>query len=447
MSLTTHQKNIVLWSIVIILFISFIGLASHRSSSRPATLEFWGTLDNPQAMSSLITKFHRLHPNIHIKYTSKDSKTYYQDLIQAFASGKSPDMFMLLGNWLPLFEDKITPLNMQRDKVLTLRTFNQLYPEAAKEELVKGKNLEGIPLYIDTLALYYNKDIFDYSNIALPPSTWKEVLNLVPRLRKMNPQGRIKRAAIALGTGHNTNWSTDIISTLMMQYGSSVVDPKTKEVTFNKYLPSSNTVNSGYKTFSPGEEALKFYTQFSNPRSRYYTWNDGFLNSILAFTRGQTAMFIGYNRAQKIIKKYSPGLNYGVAPLPRFSNNSSRVSNASIMTVVVSKQSSNRQAAWLFLKFLAQKDNAQFYFLQTKNPPARRDLIRNYLGDPQVGTFISQTLSSRTWYQFDFQQISQIFTDMIDSVLRNNIAPSQAITTAAERMNLLNKKKNGQKYF
>jgi len=439
MALTTHQKNIILWSIVIILFITFLGLKFHRASPRSATLEFWGTLDDPQVISSLITKFHHLYPNIHIKYTSKDSKTYYQDLLQAFASDKSPDMFMLLGNWLPLFGDKITPLNMQRDKVLTSRLFDHLYPEAAKEELVKGKDLEGIPLYIDTLALYYNKDIFNYYNIALPPSTWKELLQLIPRLRKIDSQGQIKRAAIALGTGHNTNWSTDIISTLMMQYGSSVVDPQTKKVAFNQYLSSPN---GSYKAFSPGEEALKFYTQFSNPRSRYYTWNDGFPNSILAFTRGQTTMFIGYNRAQKVIKKYAPGLNYGIAPLPRLTNNPARVNNASIMTVVVSKRSPNSRAAWLFLKFLAQKDNAQFYFLQTKNPPARRDLIKEYLNDPQVGTFINQTLSSKTWYQFNFKQVAQIFTDMVDSVLRNNIAPSQAIMAAGERINLLTRKKN-----
>ncbi len=434
MTFTPRQKNIVIFVVLIVLVIIFIGVKFHRTASRPVTLEMWGIIDDPQVISSLTTKYHRLYPNVSIKYSSKKQETYPQELLQAFASDKSPDVFMLFGNWLPLYEDKITPLNIQRDKILNLKTFNELYPEAAGQELIQGEYLKGIPLYIDTLSLYYNKDVFNYYNIALPPATWEEVLKLVPQLRKTSPEGQITKAAIAMGTGSNTNWSTDILAALMMQQGSSVIDPQTKQVTFQE---SRRESDSSYKMISPGEEALKFYTQFANPRSRYYTWGSEFLNSVPVFTMDGASMLIGYNRAQKIIKENNPGLNYGIAPLPHFANSSTNVNVASIMTLVVSKRSPHSQIAWDFLKFLAQKDNAQFYFLQTKNPPARRDLIQSYLTDPQAGVFIGQTLSSKTWYQPDFQQVFQIFNDMIDSVLKQGIDPARAIMNAADRINLI----------
>jgi len=415
MSLTPRQKNIVIIAVSIVFIIIFIGIVFHRTSSRPVTLEMWGIIDDPHVISSLTTKYHRLHPNVTIKYTAKKQDTYHQELLQAFASDKSPDIFMLFGNWLPLYEDKITPLKIQRDNIFNLKTLNELYPEAVSQELVQDEYLKGIPLYIDTLALYYNKDIFNYYNIALPPATWEEVLQLVPQLRKTNPQGQITRVAITMGTGSNTNWSTDILAALMMQKGSSVIDPQTKKVTFQE---SIREPGSSYKTTSPGKEALNFYTQFANPRSRYYTWSGEFLNSIPVFIMDKTSMLIGYNRTQKIIKENNPGLNYGIAPLPHFADSTTNVNVASIMAIVVSKRSSHSKIAWDFLKFLAQKDNAQFYFLQTKNPPARRDLIQSYLTDPQAGVFISQTLSSKTWYQPDFQQVFQVFNDAIDSVLK-----------------------------
>ncbi len=432
--MTTRQKRIVFWGIVVIVIISFIGIRFNRLATRPQTLEMWGILDDPNNISSLLAKYHRLHPTIFVKYIAKNPETYNQDLLQAFASNKSPDLFMLPGNWLPTYKDKITPLNIKRDKVLNAKNLNELYPEVVNQELVRDGYLEGIPLYIDTLALYYNKSIFNYYNIALPPSSWEDVLKLVPRLRQITPQGKIKRAAIAIGTGHNTDWSSDILATLMMQKGSSVIDPQTKEITFAKPI---SIAGSSYGATTPGEEALGFYSQFANPRSRYYTWNSDLLSSLSAFTMGRAVMFIGYNQDQKMIKVHNPGLDYGIAPLPNFKGSLNKSNSAHVMTVVVSRHSAHQQTAWNLLKFLIQKNNAQYYFLQTKNPPARRDLIQENLNDPQVGVFISQILQGKVWYQIDFQKVPSIFMDMIDGVVRNNVSPSQAVRTAENRIYLL----------
>jgi ABC-type glycerol-3-phosphate transport system substrate-binding protein len=429
--MTSRQKTIL--RVIIGIIIGFIVLIifSRRQISKPISLEMWGVIDEPTVFTPLINSFQKNNRNISVHYVQKDSATYQDDLLKAFAANKAPDIFMLFDNWLPSYQDKIEPLNLKNDKDLNSLIISQTFPQVVQDDLVNNDSLLGVPLYIDTLALYYNKDIFDYYNIALPPQTWDEVVKLISKLRKTNSQGQVTRAAIALGTSNNIDWAGDILSELMMQLGSSMVNKTYQNVTFDEPIIQNDS------KIIPGEEALKYYTQFANPKSPLYTWENGFPNSVSAFSQGKTAMIIGYNQGQNAIQKEAPGLRYGITSFPYLSNNGEKINYARTMNLVVFNRSSHSKEAWQFLKYLSQSNNSQYYFLQTKNPPARLDLISLAVNDPQAGVFASQILTSRDWYQIDSQEISTIFNDMIESVILQNISPSQAISTAASRINLL----------
>jgi multiple sugar transport system substrate-binding protein len=429
--MTSRQKKIIFGALGAIIFFIIIAIAFRKPVNKPATLEIWGVNDNPSVMYSLTSSFQKLYPNITVKYTQKEASTYQNDLLQAFASNKGPDIFIIPGNWIPLYQDKIASLDLTKDKDLNLRIINETYPQIVQDDLVSGNSLLGIPLSIDTLALYYNKDIFDYYKIPLPPQTWQDVLNLVPKLRKINTQGQIIRAAIALGTSNNVAWSTDILSDLMMQLGTQMVDKQNQRVTFD------NSISQTFPTAIPSIEALQDYTQFADPQSKLYTWDNGFPNSVYAFSQGKTAMMIGYSQDRKLIQQYAPDLRYGVAPFPYIGDLNTKIDYGRTMDIVVFNRSSHIQEAWQFLKYLSQTGSASYYFSQTKNPPARLDLISSAMNDPQVGIFASQILTSRDWYQIDFQQVNQIFSDMINSVLLNNITPDVALSTAASRLEFL----------
>jgi ABC-type glycerol-3-phosphate transport system substrate-binding protein len=429
--MTSRQKTILFVVIGIVIVVIVLSIFLRRQNPKPVSLEMWGVIDEPAVFTPLINSFQKNNPHTSIHYVQKDPATYQNDLLKAFAANKAPDIFMLFGNWLPSYQGKIEPLNLKKDKDLNSLIISQTFPQVVQDDLVNNDFLLGIPLSIDTLALYYNKDIFDYYNIALPPKTWDEVVKLIPKLRKTNSQGQVTRAAIALGTSNNIDWASDILSELMMQLGSSIIDKTYQKVTFDEPV-----TQNGLKII-PGEEALKYFTQFANPKSSLYTWNNSFPNAISAFSQGKTAMIIGYNQAQNAIQKEAPGLRYGIASFPLLSSNKEKINYARTMNLVVFNRSSYLKEAWQFLKYLIQLDNSQYYFLQTKNPPARLDLISLAINDPQAGVFASQILTSRDWYQIDSQEISTIFNDMIESVVLQNILPGQAISTAASRIELL----------
>ena len=426
--MTPRQKTILSVVIGIVIVFIILSIFLRKPISKPVSLEMWGVIDDSEVFTPLINSFQKNNPNISIHYVQKDLATYQNDLLKAFAANKAPDIFMLFGNWLPSYQDKLEPLNLKKDKDLNSLIISQTFPQVVQDDLVNNDFLLGIPLSIDTLALYYNKDIFDYYNIALPPKTWDEVASLIPKLRKINSQGQVTRAAIALGTSNNIDWASDILSELMMQSGNSLVNKTDQKVTFDEPVTQND-----FKII-PGEEALKYFTQFANPKSSLYTWNNSFPNSVSAFSQGKTAMIIGYNQAQNAIQKETPSLRYGIAPFPLLDN---KINYARTMNLVVFNRSPYLKEAWQFLKYLSQSDNSQYYFLQTKNPPARLDLISLAINDSRTGVFASQILTSRDWYQIDHQEISTIFNEMIESVVLQNISPSQAISTAASRIELL----------
>jgi len=436
MTLTIRQKKILLVAGLIIVSIAFLGIRFHKTKPTPVSLEIWGIMDDSKIFLPMIDNFQKKYPYTRINYILKDKNTYHEDLLKAFSDNQAPDIFMLWNSNLPYYENKISYLDLKKDKDLNLFDLDQTYPQIVKSELLKGDYLLGIPLYVDSLALYYNQDIFNYYNIALPPTTWEEVLSLISRLRRINAQGQITRAAIALGSPYNVQWNFDIISALMMQYGSDIVDVGIKRVVFYDYIKYND------QNIRPGEEALKFYTQFSNSRSSYYTWNDNFTDSVIAFSKGDTAMLIGYNQAQKIIEEYNPNLNYGIASLPQFAANSSnKINYGDTMSLVVSQNSKHPEECWQFLKFLSQNNIAKFYYLETKNPPARLDLIQNYVNEPVSGIFTRQILTSQNWHQYNFQEITKIFQEMIEDITHKGKSPIQAITTAVDRINFFWNKK------
>lgn len=424
MKLTFQQKKIISIVIFVLIFIVVLSLFRKRTP-KPVSLEMWGLYDEPQIWNQLISEFQKYYPHININYTLKDSQSYHEDLLQAFAENKAPDIFLVLGEWLPRYYNKISPLNLKQEKEYNLKYIQDNYPEITIKELVQKNTLLGAPLSIDTLALYYNKDIFNHYNIALPPKTWEEIIDLIPTLRNLDLNNNLKRGAIALGTANNINWATDILSALIMQKGGTIIDS------------NYNIFNFDQK--NEGIEALKFYTQFADLKNKNYTWNENKINSILAFTKSYTTMILGYERAFNYIKTQNPQLNFGVSAFPQFKNSPLKINYASTINLVVNKRSNyqKQQASWLFLKFLMTPQISENFYLLTGHPPARRDLIAKYLNDPIRGVFVSQALSAKSFYQFDSEKIKDIFKEMIVQINRKQQDYKEAVDQAVQKLNFL----------
>ena len=400
---------------------------------KPVSLEIWGVYDEPEVFSDLIKAYEKQNKCAKIYYQKKSPTDYEEALRNAFIVGKGPDVFLIHNTWLPKYKDIIKEVPAT---LLPFNTFRDTFVEVVEKDLSEDNKIYGLPLYVDTLALYYNKDYFNSAGISYPPETWDDLINDLDKLTKKNQWGAIERAGTALGTAENINRSTDILALLMLQNGTKMVSENKESVGFNQAILLKE------ETYYPGQDALRFYTDFSNPSQRTYTWNKQMPYSIDAFVEGKTAMMINYSHHIPTIKSRSPYLNFGIGLMPQLKSREFDINYANYWAFTVSNKTTSIVAdeAWKFILYLTNQENAKKYLEKAKRPTSRRDLIDWQKNDLELGVFAKQSLSARNWYQIDNNKIETILAEAIDSVVLGRANIRKALDTATAQINLLMKK-------
>ena len=139
------------------------------SEELSGNLAFWGVFDSQNTMNGVINAYRARQPKVQIRYTELNPGTYESDLVNALAGANPPDVFMIHNTWLPKHFNKIIPLNK-----MSVDDLRKLYPMVVEQDFAPDGVVYALPLYIDTLAAFYNQDTFDNKSIAVPPKTWKE---------------------------------------------------------------------------------------------------------------------------------------------------------------------------------------------------------------------------------------------------------------------------------
>ena len=428
-------KKLFILSLVLI-FLSVSGFGCRDPyENEEITLTFWNLWDDSGQWRELIEAYEEANPNIKIRYYKKNFLEYEEELLDALAAGKGPDIFVVNNSWMPRYSDKINPISQElitdSQKLITEREFKEQFVDVAYYDFVFDGKIYAVPFSVDTLALYYNKDFFNTVGIPEPPKSWEEFKDAIERLTEIDQYGNITRAGAAIGTAKNVNRSTDILSLLMLQSGVQMTNPKNTTATFNQGIEINR------KDYLPGLTALRFYTDFANVSKRVYTWNPRMHYSIDSFYEGKAAMMFNYSYHIPTIKAKAAKLNFGVAPIPQINGSEVDVNYANYWANAVSSLSSHPTEAWDFMLYIAQKENLEKYLAETEKPTARRDLVIKQIDDIYLGVFAEQALTAQNWRQVDDKRIESIFADMIESVVLGRITAEEALNLAVVQVSRL----------
>ncbi len=426
------KTKIILFTViglVVIVVVAVIWLNPFKKAA-PAlvSLEFWSVFDDSDVYQPLILKYRQFYPNVTINYYKKNIVSYEKELVDALAAGRGPDIFSIHNAWLPKHKDKLVPAPAT---LITSARFNEVFVDVAGQDLIDANKIYAFPLSVDSLALFYNKDLFNSAGLSSAPKTWSEFNSAVANLTKRDAKNNILQAGAALGTAKNINRSMDILMALMLQSGAKMVSDDKSTASFDQNLVSSGA------SFNPGKQALVFYTNFANPSLKVYTWNSLQHYSIDAFVEGQAAMMLSYAYQVPLIRARAPHLDFGVAALPQISENSKKVTFANYWAQAVNQGSANQAEAWQFVAWLASQENSREYFNATKKPVARRDLIDEQKSDADIGIFAQQSLYAKSWWEIDNLTIEGIFADMIESVVGGRATVDDALFRANSQVTLL----------
>ena len=429
-----NKKYYIIGGVLVLLLIVVGVVYSMQGSKAPGKtgeidLVWWKTFEDSGNVQDIISAYEATHKNVKITYVKKDETTYEQDLVNALAAGTGPDIFSIHNDWLPKQADKLAPMP---NSDMSVRTYQDTFVDVAAQDFIKDDQIYAVPMSVDDLALYYNKDLLNSAGIAQPPTTWPELVTDVQKLTKISQPGDFDRSGIALGTSANVNRAVDILSLLMLQDGTQFYDNNFSSATFDRQItdPATN------QTYKPGELALQFYTQFADPAKTSYTWNAKSDYSVDAFTQGKAAMMINYSYMIPIIQDKAPNLNWAVAGIPQPDGAAVKVNFANYWGESVSKSSPNAAAAWDFLKFATSRDQLSAYYAKHKLPSSRKDLIPGQQADTQIGVFADSALTAKSVYKQDADLFEGVFLKMIDDVILRNLTPAQALSNAAQQVNL-----------
>lgn len=422
--------------LIMVLFIT--GCNSEQVQVNPVELTYWGTHANEEAMQTLITEYQKTRPYVSIDYKIFEEDVYEKNLLNALAEDRGPDIFSLPHQDLKKYESKIVPLPKELEvirvdennvpyvkpqKSLTLKKARNDFVDIIFDKMILSTEdfnedgqpvgvsdkVFGLPLEMDALVLYYNKDLFDNSGLTEAPKSWSAFLDVVKTITRKSEANRILQSGAAIGTSNNVNYFFDILSALMMQNGTQMVSDN-GAITFAQ-IPQGLDFPE-----PPALNAAQFYVDFASTFKESYTWNEKMQNSFNAFIQGRTAMYFGYAKDYDVIKEKAPKLNFVIAPIPQIQGN--RIQNiAQFNFEVVSAKSEQQEQAWDFIQFMTRIENLTPYLETVQKPTPLRALVVQQQKDEKLGVFAQQLLTARSWYDGDnYDDAIDAFEQLIDDI-------------------------------
>lgn len=439
------------------------GGGSTTVTAEQVTLDYWRVFDDEDAFDQIINDYRAIHPNVTINYRKLRFDEYETELLKAMAEGRGPDILSVHNTWMGEYQTRLLPMpasvtvtqteqrgSLRRETVtvakenptMSMRQLKDAFVDQVEKDVVLPyqpnpkidpvDRVYGLPLSLDSLALFYNKDLLNAAGISTPPATWSETdfHEKVTKLTTYNERGEVSQSGVAMGRADNIERSTDIATLLMMQVGTEMTDERGR-INFQN-VPKSATEG----TF-PTLNALQFYTDFANPTKKVYTWNETYKSSFDAFANGKTAMFLGYSYHIPLLRTASPKLNFGISTIPQISQSEDiqKVNFANYWVESVASSTEHPDWAWDFLLFETNAQHVGSYLNKAKRPAAQRSLIETQLEDEDLGPFAEQTLTARSWYNGkDVGTAETAIKDMINAILTGASDPEDAIDIAARKV-------------
>ena len=393
-SLSFLPKPVLIGLGALLLFLLILGISklfSKKESApagEPVTLTYWGLWEPEPVMGGVIAQFEKDHPNIKISYKMQSPKEYKARLQNALNSGQGPDIFRIHATWLPLLSKELEEVPSAVAQKLGLES--NYFPVVTKA-ISFNKRFYALPLEVDTLALFYNKDLLKEVGGQLP-RTWWGLQKLAKEITKTTESGKITIAGVALGTTNNVDHFSDIIGLMLLQ----------------------NEADPG-KPDQLVKDVLQYYTLFS---SKDKVWDKTLPNSTTQFASGKLGFYFAPSWRYFEIKAQNPGLNFGIAKVPQLPESReidfeaaeagegelTNIAWASFWVEGVASSSKNKAAAWEFLGYLASAEGLRHFYQAASQVRDFGEIypLTNLAGElttnPYLEPFVKQAENADFWY-------------------------------------------------
>jgi len=408
----------------VLIFALYRGGGSGREKTGSVTV--WGTFSAADFNSISLRAGLDKDDTLDLTYVQKSEANFDSDFVDALAEGRGPDLILASHERILKNEKKLTLIPYQS---YPERTFKDTFLEEG-DLFARSGGIVALPLVVDPLVMYWNRTLFSNAGLALPPETWVQFFSLSTSLTKKDPARNISQSAIAFGEYGNINHAKEILSTLIMQAGSPIVaraGDRFSSVLDTVFDPPIN----------PGEEALNFYAEFSNPIKSFYSWNRSLPRSLNFFLSGDLAVYFGFASELFAIQEKNPNLNFDVVLLPQSLDSPRKTTFGRLYVIAPVKNSLNSAGAFKVANVLTGREGVLAAADILKLPPARRDLLALRQTDAYLAVFYNSAIRAEGWHDPDTSATNRIFQNMIESVTSGQMKTSQSLQRASSELQQL----------
>ncbi|MDA1335177.1 MAG: extracellular solute-binding protein [bacterium] len=413
--------------IVFAIIIAIVGVFVFSRTSNPDTtspgttdgkLVVWGTIPRSTELTRILSEYQSSEARTKIEYRAVDPRIFDRTVIDALATGEGPDVVIADIDWIRGNRDKL----QQAPTSFTTLEYQNVFVDLAVSEFIENILLDdrrtrkdfiwAMPLWVDPLVMYWNKDLFNGANVALPPSDWTQLKSASNAIKIVSQGGLVERAGISFGRSRNVPNFKDIMTLLLVQQGKDI---------------ENSLFNLVVRPFSEENSIVRLYTDFGRIGSPTYTWNNNLPSPRDAFANGALGIMFDNLSYETELRAKNPHLSFGIAPTPQIEKASLPIYTANIVGIAVPITSEEKLPAWLFAKWLSDPEQASRIIESFSVAPARRDLLEI----EDVSDFIkSITLNSKRTQESFPQETEVILGEAIESITNGQQTISEALEDA-----------------
>ncbi|MFI9833959.1 extracellular solute-binding protein [Streptomyces sp. NPDC051913] len=321
-------------------------------SSGPVTITWWDTsnaTNEAPTYKALIKEFEASHKDVKVKYVNVPFDQAQNKFDTAAGSKGAPDVLRAEVGWTPAFAKKSYLLPLDGTEALADQSkFKSNLLEQAKYE---GKTY-GVPLVTDTLALVYNKELFEKAGVEAP-KTWDDL--------------KAAAATIKSKTGVDGYWgSTQAYYAQSFLYGegTDTVDASAKKITVNS-AAAQKAYGTWLDLFS-GKGLHKADTT----ADAYAHIQDAFVNGkVAAIIQGPWEITNFYKGSA-----FKDKTNLGIATVPAGSTGKAGApTGGHNLSVYAGSDAAHQKAALKFVNFMTSAKSQATIALKNSTLPTRDD--------------------------------------------------------------------------
>ena len=386
------------------------------SSAQAVEIEYWQYVYDTrvEAMDQLIANFEAANPDITVKHTTFPYADYQTRLVAAKLAGQGPDVAQLFYGWLDQFVagellQPLDPAVFPHEEIEA-----DFFPIVTA--MKRNDEYYGLPTAVRSLALFYNKDLFEAAGLDPdnPPQTNDELLETALALTQRDGGGNITVEGLTLDMGgQDHQWWREV---LIRQFGGQPYSDDNSTVTYND---------------EAGLAALEFYTGL---QTEHHVGQTGFMDEgQAAFRAGLAGMTI--DGTFRLGAFESNPFEWGVTELPANadgvrSNYASYFANA----IGATAEGEELEAAQKFLAYISSPEAMAIWLDVVGELPARKEaaLTEKNLADPIYGPFLKGLEYAHTTIFVDEQAQRQVAIDMANRVLLQGQDPKDSLAQAAQ---------------